>query len=318
MGEFLAVLAGTYTIPILLVLFVFILLKKGFMIVSQSERIIIERLGRYHKTLQPGINFILPVIDKPRFVQWKYFDENHESYYTVISKIDMREMIYDFPRQNVITKDNVLIGINALLYFQINDPVKAVYEIVNLPEAIEKLTQTTLRNVIGDLDLDSTLTSRDTINDRLREILDLATDRWGVKVNRVELQDITPPEDIRDAMEKQMRAERDKRAKMLIAEGEKRARILEAEGYRESEISKAEGEKQAAILKAEGEAEALRQIMSALKENGGDPVQYFVTMRYIEAISKMGEGQNGKTVFMPYDASSLLGAVGTIKEMFKK
>lgn len=318
MGEFLAVLAGTYTIPILLVLFVFILLKKGFMIVSQSERIIIERLGRYHKTLQPGINFILPVIDKPRFVQWKYFDENHESYYTVISKIDMREMIYDFPRQNVITKDNVLIGINALLYFQINDPVKAVYEIVNLPEAIEKLTQTTLRNVIGDLDLDSTLTSRDTINDRLREILDLATDRWGVKVNRVELQDITPPEDIRDAMEKQMRAERDKRAKMLIAEGEKRARILEAEGYRESEISKAEGEKQAAILKAEGEAEALRQIMNALKENGGDPVQYFVTMRYIEAISKMGEGQNGKTVFMPYDASSLLGAVGTIKEMFKK
>lgn len=302
---------------ILLAILVLLIIKKGLLVIRQSERVVVERLGRYHRTLMPGINFLIPIFDKARRIEWKEISPDGQSYYHTMTRIDMREMVYDFPRQNVITKDNVLIEINALLYFQINDPVKAVYEIVNLPEAIEKLTQTTLRNVIGDLDLDSTLTSRDTINDKLREILDLATDRWGVKVNRVELQDINPPADIRDAMEKQMRAERDKRAKMLEAEGEKRARILEAEGFREAEINRAEGHKQAAILRAEGEASALREIITALKDSGSDPVQYLVTLRYIDALQKMASSQGAKTVFMPYEASSVLGAVGSLKEMFK-
>lgn len=289
----------------------------GLIVVKQSERVLIERLGKYRTTFGPGIHFRIPIIDRMRSLEWKEFDEKNQSRYTRIKRIDMREKVYDFPRQGVITKDNVLISINALLYYQISDPVKAAYEIVNLPEAIEKLTQTTLRNVIGELDLDSTLTSRDTINNRLRDILDAATDKWGVKVNRVELQDIYPPENIRDAMEKQMRAERDKRAMILNAEGEKQARILEAEGIRDAQISRAEGEKTASILRAEGEAEALRTVISALRNDSGDPVQYLIAMRYIDALRNMGEGQNGKTVFVPYDAASVLGAVGSIKEMFE-
>lgn len=288
----------------------------GLIVVKQSERVLIERLGKYRTTFGPGIHFRIPILDTMRSLEWKEFDEKNKSKYTRIKRIDMREKVYDFPRQGVITKDNVLISINALLYYQISDPVKAAYEIVNLPEAIEKLTQTTLRNVIGELDLDSTLTSRDTINSKLRDILDAATDRWGVKVNRVELQDIYPPENIRDAMEKQMRAERDKRAMILNAEGEKQARILEAEGFRDAQISRAEGEKTASILRAEGEAEALRTVISALRDDSGDPVQYLVAMRYIDALRNMGEGQNGKTVFVPYDAASVLSAVGSIKEMF--
>lgn len=300
----------------LIIIFIVAALATGIMVVRQSDRVIIERLGRYRATFGPGIHYRIPIIDKPRVLDWKEFDSQNHVRYKKISRIDMREMVYDFPSQRVITKDNVLIAINALLYFQISDPVKAAYEIVNLPEAIEKLTQTTLRNVIGDMDLDHTLTSRDTINSKLRDILDAATDKWGVKVNRVELQDIYPPENIRDAMEKQMRAERDKRAMILNAEGEKQARKLEAEGIRDAQVSRAEGEKTAAILKAEGEAEALRTVIAALREGGGDPVQYLVAMRYIDALKNMGEGQNGKTVFMPYDASSVLATVGGIKELF--
>ena len=168
----------------------------------------------------------------------------------------MRETVYDFPRQNVITKDNVMTEINALLYFQVMDPVKAIYEIENLPLAIEKLTQTTLRNVIGELDLDECLTSRDTINMKLRTILDEASHKWGVKVNRVELQDINPPRDIREAMEKQMRAERDRRAQIIDAEGSKRAAVLQAEGIQQAQITQAEGQKQSQVLEAEGDAQA--------------------------------------------------------------
>src|SRR5690606_30679799 len=180
-----------------------------------------------------------------------------------VSRIEMRESVYDFPRQSVITKDNVITEINAMLYFQIVDPIKAVYEISNLPDAIEKLTQTTLRNVVGEMDLDETLSSRDTINSKLRAVLDQATDKWGVKVNRVELQDINPPVTIRDAMEKQMRAERDKRAKILEAEGTKAQLSLEAEGHKVAEINQAEGEKQAQILRAEGEAQARLKVAEA-------------------------------------------------------
>ena len=200
----------------LVVLFLAIFVVKGFRIIQQSETMVIERLGRYHRTLPSGVQIIWPVIDKVRTIEWKFIladiDGKNIVRKEAISRIDLRETVYDFPKQNVITRDNVVIEINALLYFQITDPKRAVYEIANLPDALEKLTQTTLRNVIGELDLDHTLTSRDTVNRKLRVILDEATDKWGVKVNRVELQDIIPPEDIKAAMEKQMRAERDRRA----------------------------------------------------------------------------------------------------------
>jgi regulator of protease activity HflC (stomatin/prohibitin superfamily) len=244
-------------------------------------------------------------------------------------RIDLRETVYDFPKQNVITKDNVNVQINALLYFQIMDPVRAMYEIENLPDAIEKLTQTTLRNVIGELELDESLSSRDTINTKLRTILDDATNKWGVKVNRVELQDINPPEDIKAAMEKQMRAERDRRAAVLEAEGQKRSKILEAEGFKESAIKKAEGEKQSEILKAEGraqarikiadaEAEAIRLVSQAITTKNGDPVNYLIAAKYIETLKEMVSGQGSKTVYIPFEATGVLSSLGGIKEMLRQ
>jgi regulator of protease activity HflC (stomatin/prohibitin superfamily) len=209
------------------------------------------------------------------------------------------------------------------------DPVKAIYEIENLPDAIEKLTQTTLRNVIGELELDETLSSRDTINLKLRTILDDATNKWGVKVNRVELQDINPPEDIKEAMEKQMRAERDRRAAVLEAEGKKKSKILEAEGFQESEIKKAEGEKQSEILKAEGqaiakikiaeaEAEAIRLITSVIDSADGDPINYLIATKYIETLQEMVSGKDNKTVYMPFEATGILSSLGGIKEILKQ
>ncbi len=309
---------------------VIMFVMKGFKIIQQAETMVIERLGKYNRTLQSGVNIIWPMFDKPRQVHWKYKRTQVSGEDIVLTrttaKIDLREQVYDFPRQNVITKDNVTIEINALLYFQITDPVRAVYEIVNLPDAIEKLTQPTLRNVIGELELDSCLTSRDTINTKLRAILDEATDKWGVKVNRVELQDITPPADIQQAMEKQMRAERDRRAAILIAEGDKRSKILEAEGTRESEINIAEGEKRAAVLRAEGEAEArvkvakaeaqaITQVTEAITKTKGDPANYLIAVRYIETLKEMVSGTNNKVIYMPYEATGLLSAVGGIKDM---
>jgi len=243
---------------LVLVVLVVIFIAKGLVIVKQAQVMVIERLGRYYKTLDSGLHIIWPVVDKPRQINWRYTksDLKGNKYVQVKSenRIDLRESVYDFPRQNVITSDNVSIRIDALLYFQITDPIKAVYEINNLPNAIEKLTQTTLRNVIGELELDKTLTSRDTINTKLREILDEATDKWGVKVNRVELQDIEPPKEIKVAMEKQMRAERDRRAKLLEAEGDKRSQILVAEGDKEAKITRADGIARSTFLLAEAEA----------------------------------------------------------------
>ena len=233
---------------------------KGVVIVQQAEVVIVERLGKFEKVLQSGLNFIIPILEAPRSMSWRVTQKGLDGMtYSFIKervRIDLRESVYDFPRQNVITKDNVSISINALLYFQIVDPKSAVYEIQNLPEAIEKLTQTTLRNLVGQLDLDETLVSRDKINHELRSILDEATNKWGVKVNRVELQDIIPPADIQQAMEKQMRAERDKRAAILEAEGLKQSAILKAEGDKLAQINRAEGDKQSAILRADGEAQA--------------------------------------------------------------
>ncbi|MDR2408878.1 MAG: SPFH/Band 7/PHB domain protein [Bacteroidales bacterium] len=307
---------------------VIIFMIAGIRIVQQSETVIVERLGKYSRTLSAGINIIIPIIDRPRNIIWRYTREGYDgrSYVVkrLVNKIDLRETVYDFPRQNVITKDNVVTEINAILYFQVIDPVKAVYEISNLPDAIEKLTQTTLRNVIGDMNLDETLTSRDTINSKLRTVLDDASHKWGVKVNRVELQDINPPHDIRDAMEKQMRAERDKRAKILTAEAEKQAQILNSEGLKEAAINKAEGDKRSKILRAEGdaearicvaqgEAEAISLITNAIPK--GDPVNYLVAIRYIDTLKEMVSGKDNKMIYMPYEATGVLSSIGGIKDM---
>ena len=265
-------------------------------------------------------------------IQWRYsltdIGGNHIVRKVEVERIDLRETVYEFPKQNVITKDNVTIIIDVLLYFQVSDPVKAVYEIANLPDAIEKLTQTTLRNVIGALDLDQTLTSRDTINTKLRAILDEATEKWGIKANRVELQEISPPAEIKDAMEKQMRAERSRRAVILEAEGQKTAAILVAEGERESQITRAEGDKKSAILRAEGnaesrlkladaEAKSIRMVTETIKDSKGDPATYLIAIKYIDALKEMVSGKDNKVVYVPYEASGVLGSIGMIKEMFQ-
>jgi regulator of protease activity HflC (stomatin/prohibitin superfamily) len=312
--------------------FVVIFVAKGLIIVQQAETSVIERLGKFNRVLDSGINIIWPIVDQPRQVSWRFtqFDNQNRKINLVrnTTKIDLREQVFDFPRQNVITRDNVNIEIDALLYFQITDPMKMVYEIANLPLAIEKLTQTTLRNVIGEMDLDESLTSRDVINGKLRSILDEATDKWGVKINRVELQDITPPKEIQETMEKQMRAERDRRATILVAEGDKRSRILDAEGLKEAAINKAEGEKQSAVLRADGEAKAILmmaeaeaaaiQRVSQSLGAGIDPTKYLIAIKYIHTLKEMVSGKDGKVVYMPYEATAILGSLGGIRDIFDK
>lgn len=308
-----------------LIALVVIYILRGIKIVSQSETMIVERLGKYNRTLNAGINVILPIIEQAK----ETIVRRQSGALARTSRIDMREQVYDFDKQSVITKDNVMTEINALLYFQIVDPMKAVYEIQNLPVAIEKLTQTTLRNVVGEMELDETLTSRDTINSKLRNVLDDATNKWGVKVNRVELQDITPPESIRRTMELQMQAERNRRAEILKAEGEKQAQILNSEGEKQAEINAAEADKQANILKAEGEAKAkvlqaeaeaaaIRNISEAVADRGADPVNYLLAVKYIEALKEVASGQENKTVYLPYEATNVLGSLGGIKDLFAK
>ncbi len=311
------------SIPLLivaiLVTFIVIFVLTGIRIVQQSETMIVERLGRYHRTLSSGINIIWPVFDRARTFDWRYVTRTPKGETVVrvtrTDRIDLRETVYDFPKQNVITRDNVVLEINALLYFQITDPKRAVYEVANLPDAIEKLTQTTLRNLIGEFDLDQTLSSRDTLNARLRAILDEATDKWGVKITRVELQDIIPPGDVKDTMEKQMRAERNRRAMILEAEGRKRSRILDAEGTRQALMLKADGEAQARIAVAEAEAEALGKITRALQDSGGNPTAYLVAMKHLEVMREMVSGKNNKVVYIPYEATATLASVGAIRDL---
>ena len=310
---------------VLIVIVVCILLfaKMALVIIPQSETRIIERLGRYHATLKPGVNIIIPFVDRAKdivaMVRGRYVYTNN---------IDLREQVYDFPKQNVITKDNVQTEINALLYFQIVDPFKAVYEINNLPNAIEKLTQTTLRNIIGELELDETLTSRDTINTKLRAVLDDATNKWGVKVNRVELQDITPPQSVLQAMEKQMQAERNKRATILTSEGQNAAAILQSEGEKTARINQAEADKQTQILQAEGEAQAkikkaeaeaiaINKITEAVGKSA-NPANYLLAQKYITMMEQLAEGNTTKTVYLPYEATNLMGSIGGIKDLFKE
>ena len=318
------------TFSLFLIALAIIFVIKGVVIVQQAEVVIVERLGKFDRVLESGFNFIIPVLEAPRAIDWKTTQRGYDgSTYSMIQKrtrIDLREAVYDFPRQNVITKDNVSISINALLYFQIVDPKSAVYEIQNLPEAIEKLTQTNLRNLVGQLDLDESLVSRDKINHELRAILDDATNKWGVKVNRVELQDIIPPTDIQTAMEKQMKAERDRRAAILEAEGLKKSAVLKAEGEKEAAINRAEGDKQANILRAEGvaqarileadgEKEAIQRIIGALADKG-QPDKYLIAMKYLETMKSITSGQDNKVVYMPYEATGILSSVDGIKQMF--
>ena len=323
---------GALVIVGIIALIAIIYVLVGFTIVQQSETRVVERLGKYDRTLQSGINFILPIIDRARPIYSRYERNSIDGTIVVTrlsDKIDLREQVYDFPKQSVITKDNVTTTINALLYFQIVEPVKAVYEIDNLPNAIEKLTQTTLRNVIGELELDETLTSRDTINSKLRAVLDDATNKWGVKVNRVELQDITPPESVRRSMEQQMQAERERRAKVLEARGEKESMILKSEGEKESQINQAEAERQTQILKAQGEAdarvlqataeaEAIRKVAEAIASTKTDPATYMLVSRYIETLKEMATGQDSKLVYLPYESSNLMSALGAMTDLQKK
>ena len=289
---------GLYVL-IALVLLALVVVKKTIVIIPQSETKIIERLGRYYATLKPGINIIIPFID-----QAKTIVAMRGGRYTYTNNIDLREQVYDFDRQNVITKDNIQMQINALLYFQIVDPFKSVYEINNLPNAIEKLTQTTLRNIIGEMELDQTLTSRDTINTKLRAVLDDATNKWGIKVNRVELQDITPPESVLMAMEKQMQAERNKRATILTSEGEKeKQRLL------------SEGEATARIRKAEAEAIAIQKITEAVGQST-NPANYLLAQKYITMMQEVAQGKDNKVVYLPYEATNLMGSIGGIKDLF--
>ena len=305
-----------------LVILAIVFAKMAIVIIPQSETRIIERLGKYYATLKPGINIIIPFIDRAKVIvtlqRGRYIYSNH---------IDLREQVYDFDKQNVITKDNIQMQINALLYFQIVDPFKAVYEINNLPNAIEKLTQTTLRNIIGEMELDQTLTSRDIINTKLRGVLDDATNKWGIKVNRVELQDITPPQSVLMAVEKQMQAERDKRATILTSEGQKQAQILKSEGDKTATINRAEADKQQAILRAEGEATArirkaeaeaaaIEKITQAVGQST-NPANYLLAKNYITMLQQVASGDKSKTVFLPYEASNLMGSLGGIKELFK-
>jgi regulator of protease activity HflC (stomatin/prohibitin superfamily) len=307
---------------ITLAVFAIVLAITGLKVVQQAEVIVVERLGRYHRTLQPGITFIIPLVDKPRRMTWRVNVQSIKGatmiQETVSRRVDIREQVFDFPKQSVITADNVVIEINGLLYYQITDPKRAVYEVANLPNAIEKLAQTTLRNIIGDLGLDQTLSSRDDINTKMRAVLDEATDKWGVKVNRVEIQDIDPPGTVRDAMEMQMRAERERRATILTAEGFKTSKILRAEGERDAAIAEGEGQRQASILRAEGEAESLRLVAEALLDGKMNPSQYLIAVKYLNTLGQIGGSENAgdKTVFMPFEASGVLGSIGSLKEMF--
>lgn len=311
-------------------LFLLMLLFKSVFLVRQAEAVVIERLGKFDRILTPGMHIVVPFLERPRFVTWSFVQElephRFYRYLKTLDRLDLRESVDDFPKQNVITKDNVTMEISALLYYQVTDPKAAVYEVSNLPQAIEKLTQTTLRAVIGSLDLDETSVSRDRINEKLREILDEATDKWGVKINRVELQEVNPPKDIRVAMEKQMRAERDRRAIILEAEGQKRAAILQAEGQQESQVLQARGEAESKILQAEGEAQARLKVAEAEAKAiqmiqqavpAGDPLPYMVAMHYIKALPKMMEGKDDKMIVVPYESSSLVGSLGTVKKLFE-
>src|SRR5215472_845950 len=298
-----------------------VIAAKTIKIVPQATVMLVERLGRFDKVASSGLNILWPFLDRPRAVYWTNTRPG-------LTQIDLREQYIDLPPQPVITRDNVTIHVDSVVYWQITDPVKAVYEMNDLVGGIVQLTITGMRAVMGDMDLDHTLSQRDQINSKLRIILDEATDKWGVKVTRVDVKNINPPEDVRVTMEKQMTAERNRRALVLQAEGERQASITRAEGEKQAAVTRSEGEKQSAILQAEGlaqarlrqaeaEAQAIAQVAQAMQEHG-NPAQYLITTRYIESLRDMTKSNNAKVIFMPVETSTMLSSIGTIKEMFSE
>jgi regulator of protease activity HflC (stomatin/prohibitin superfamily) len=323
MTQILLFQAGIATFGFLFFVFLAIALLviayKTIRIVPQATVMLIERLGSFNRLAGSGLNIIIPFLDSPRAVYWSNVRPGTTS-------IDLREQFIDLPPQSVITRDNVMINVDSVIYWQITDPIKAAYEVADVVGGVVQLTFTGMRSVIGKLDLDHTLSSRDQINSELRLILDEATDKWGVKVTRVDVKNITPPDDVRITMEKQMTAERTKRALILQAEGEKQANMTRAEGEQQAAITRAEGEKQSAILQAEGAAQARLQNAAAEAEaiarisgSIGDPTQtaqYLITARYIESLRDMTRGNNSKVIFMPMETSSMLSSIGSLKEVF--
>jgi regulator of protease activity HflC (stomatin/prohibitin superfamily) len=271
-------------------LFLLVAVMRSVRVVPQQRMYVVERLGKYQRTLTPGLNFLVPFLDAVR------------------SKVDMREQVVSFPPQPVITSDNLVVSIDTVLYFRVTDPVKATYEIANFLQAIEQLTVTTLRNVIGSLDLERALTSREEINRHLSTVLDETTGRWGVKVTRVEIKAIEPPPSIRDSMEKQMRAERDKRAAILNAEGQKQAQILTAQGDQQAAVLRAEGERQARILQAEGQAKAIRTVFDAI--HVADPDPKVMAYQYLQALPQIAQGQANKVWIVPAELTRALEGIG--------
>jgi len=284
---------GQFFIIALLVvvaIFVVVILFRSIRIVPQAYNGVVERLGKYHKTLQPGLNLLVPFIDRLRPL------------------VDMREQVVSFPPQPVITEDNLVVSIDTVVYFQVTDARAATYEIANYLGAVEQLTTTTLRNVVGSLNLEEALTSRDNINGQLRIVLDEATGKWGVRVGRVELKAIDPPVSIQDSMEKQMRAERDRRAQILTAEGTKQAAILQAEGSRQAAILEAEGAAKAQVLRAQGEAEAIQTVFGAI--HAGNPDSKLLAYQYLQTLPKLAEGDSNKMWIIPSELTEALKGIG--------
>lgn len=275
---------------IVVAIFVVVVLVRSIRIVPQAYAGVVERLGRYRKTLQPGLNILVPFVDRMRPL------------------VDMREQVVSFPPQPVITEDNLVVSIDTVIYFQVTDARAATYEIANYLAGVEQLTVTTLRNVVGGLNLEEALTSRDNINGQLRVVLDEATGKWGLRVNRVELKAIDPPLSIQDSMEKQMRAERDRRAVILTSEGSKQSQILEAEGARQSAILKAEGDAQAVILKAEAEAKAITTVFEAIHR--GNPDSQLLAYEYLQMLPKLAEGESNKMWIIPSELTEALKGIG--------
>ena len=313
--------------PVLLFLFVMffvaailVIAVKTIRIVPQATVMLVERLGKFHEIAASGLNVLWPFIDKPRAVYWTNTRPG-------LTSIDLREQYIDLPPQPVITRDNVTIHVDSVVYWQITDPIKAVYEINDLIGGIVQLTITGMRAVMGEMDLDHTLSQRDQINAKLRLILDDATDKWGVKVTRVAVKNISPREDVRITMEKQMTAERNRRALVLQAEGDRQAAITRAEGEKQAAVTRAEGEKQSAILAAEGaaqarlrsaeaESEAINRVAQAIP--GGDPAHYMIATRYIDSMRDMTRTNNSKVIFMPMETSAMLSSIGAIKEVLSQ
>jgi regulator of protease activity HflC (stomatin/prohibitin superfamily) len=275
---------------VIVAIFVLTILFRSIRIIPQAYAGVVERLGKYHKTLTPGLNILVPFIDRVRPL------------------VDMREQVVSFPPQPVITEDNLVVSIDTVVYFQVTDARAATYEIANYLGAVEQLTTTTLRNVVGGLNLEEALTSRDNINGQLRIVLDEATGKWGIRVSRVELKAIDPPVSIQDSMEKQMRAERDRRAQILTAEGTKQAAILEAEGARQAEILRAEGDAKAQVLRAQGEAEAIQTVFSDIHK--GDTDSKLLAYQYLQTLPKLAEGESNKLWIIPSELTEALKGIG--------